>query len=183
MSISKYTLKNEEIMQEYTKKSEQFSLKNFINGLEYEFNEYNDEELIFTLKGIDVAIANTLRRIMIAEVPTMAIENVIIYQNTSIIPDEVLAHRLGLIPILANPSDFNYKTETEHSTDTSIKFKLNIKCKKEGEKIIDSEVYSNHLEWIPFDQKQNKLIPKPRPVDKDILIAKLAPGQVIIIRK
>lgn len=38
-----------------------------------------------------------------SEVPTLAIENVTIYQNTSIIPDEVLAHRLGLIPILADP--------------------------------------------------------------------------------
>jgi DNA-directed RNA polymerase I and III subunit RPAC1 len=46
---------------------------------------------------------------MIAEIPTMAIETVIINQNTSIIPDEVLAHRLGLIPILADANDFEEK--------------------------------------------------------------------------
>ena len=36
----------------------------------------------------------------------MAIEKVHIYQNTSLIPDEVLAHRLGLIPIKADPRNF-----------------------------------------------------------------------------
>ena len=36
----------------------------------------------------------------------MAIEKVFLYQNTSLIPDEVLAHRLGLIPIKADPSKF-----------------------------------------------------------------------------
>lgn len=63
----------------------------------------------FDLKGVDAPIANALRRIMIAEVPTMAIHKVYIYQNTSIIADEVLAHRLGLIPILADPRLFTDK--------------------------------------------------------------------------
>ncbi len=40
------------------------------------------------------------------KVPTMAIEKVFIHNNTSIVQDEVLAHRFGLIPIKANPRDF-----------------------------------------------------------------------------
>jgi len=43
------------------------------------------------------------------QVPTMAIEKVFIYNNTSIVQDEVLAHRLGLIPIKADPRLFEYK--------------------------------------------------------------------------
>lgn len=39
----------------------------------------------------------------------MAIETVYILNNTSIIPDEVLSHRLGLIPILADPRKFEYR--------------------------------------------------------------------------
>jgi DNA-directed RNA polymerase I and III subunit RPAC1 len=55
-----------------------------------------DAEMVeFEMEGISPAIANAFRRILIAEVPTMAIEKVFIVNNTSIIQDEVFAHRLG----------------------------------------------------------------------------------------
>ena len=57
--------------------------------------------------GVDASIANALRRVLLAEVPSMAIEKVFINNNTSIIQDEVLAHRLGLVPIKADPRGFN----------------------------------------------------------------------------
>ena len=44
------------------------------------------------------------------QVPTIAIEKVFIYNNTSIIQDEVLAHRLGLIPLKADPRLFEYRS-------------------------------------------------------------------------
>lgn len=47
------------------------------------------------------------------QVPTMAIEKVFIYNNTSIVQDEVLAHRLGLIPIKADPRLFEFKNTGE----------------------------------------------------------------------
>lgn len=45
------------------------------------------------------------------QVPSMAIEKVHIYNNTSLLQDEVLAHRLGLIPLRADPRNFEYKPE------------------------------------------------------------------------
>lgn len=47
----------------------------------------------------------------------MAIEKVMIFNNTSIIQDEVLAHRLGLIPIMADPKAFEYKAQGLQSVD------------------------------------------------------------------
>lgn len=42
--------------------------------------------MVFDMVGVDPAIANALRRILLAEVPTMAIEHVFIKNNTSIMP-------------------------------------------------------------------------------------------------
>ncbi len=61
--------------------------------------EEKDNTLRFLLKGTGHAYANALRRAMMAEVPAMAIEDVIVIENTSVLYDEVIAHRLGLIPI------------------------------------------------------------------------------------
>jgi DNA-directed RNA polymerases I and III subunit RPAC1 len=53
----------------------------------------SDEVVEFDLQGVAANFANALRRILLSEVPTMAFETVFFHQNTSIIPDEVLAHR------------------------------------------------------------------------------------------
>lgn len=67
--------------------------------------EHSLTQIKFELTGIDLSIANALRRIMISEVPTMAIDLVTINSNTSVLHDEYLVHRLGLIPINSMNSD------------------------------------------------------------------------------
>ena len=59
----------------------------------------------FELRGVDLPIANALRRIIIAEVPTMAVDLVTINANTSVLHDEYLVHRLGLIPMNSTMSE------------------------------------------------------------------------------
>jgi DNA-directed RNA polymerase I and III subunit RPAC1 len=61
----------------------------------------------------------------------MAIEHIYIKQNTSIIQEEVLSHRLGLIPIKADPRNFEYRTGPNKATDSdTIVFSLNVSCTK-----------------------------------------------------
>jgi DNA-directed RNA polymerase subunit D len=59
--------------------------------------EKNDNKLVFTLSGVTHAYANTLRRLMLGEVPTMAIDEIVFEKNDSILYDEIVAHRLGLV--------------------------------------------------------------------------------------
>ena len=75
-----------------------FSLESFRRDFRVTVRSLTEVELAFDLVGIDAALANAFRRILLAEVPTMAIEKVFILNNTSMIQDEVLAQRLALFP-------------------------------------------------------------------------------------
>lgn len=77
-----------------------------IDGLKVSKNK-----LKFTLKDSDYSTANALRRAFITEIPTMAIDEIDIYENTSTMFDEYIAHRIGLIPIITNLKDYDEKSE------------------------------------------------------------------------
>lgn len=67
---------------------------------------------------LDILLVGGLTLVLLSqsrfpEVPTMAVEKVFVYNNTSIVQDEILAHRLGLIPIRADPRLFEYRNQGE----------------------------------------------------------------------
>ena len=64
--------------------------------------QYTEDTIQILVTGLDIPLANSLRRIMIADVPTWAIELVQFKLNTTVIHDEMLAHRLGLIPLTSS---------------------------------------------------------------------------------
>ena len=88
-----------------------FNPKEFCKKLQTVVISLNSLDIEFDLVGYDPAMVNALRRILLSDVPTMAIEKVHMYQNTSIMQDEVLAHRLGLLPLTADPRLFNYPSK------------------------------------------------------------------------
>ncbi len=67
------------------------------------------EGVEFVLGGATVSFANALRRTMISGVPVLAIDWVDIEQNTSAVFDEILAQRMGLIPLSFDPSKFSFQ--------------------------------------------------------------------------
>jgi len=130
---------------------------------------------------------------MIAEVPTVAIEHVFIVNNTSIIQDEVLSHRLGLVPLAIDPRKLEWKGKDEDPTEkNTIVLKLHVVCRRLPDGSIENErVYSNQLQWLShgsdlpdetntrFSTDQKSMFDNVSTVNDDILIAKLRPGQTI----
>ncbi|RMZ85047.1 hypothetical protein DV738_g8, partial [Chaetothyriales sp. CBS 135597] len=175
-----------------------WSLDRFRDGLSIEFHQNDYAEAVFSLVGVDAAIANAFRRILLAEVPTLAIEKVYVKNNTSVIADEVLAHRLGLIPLrgdidaLESMKWFVAKNEQENfegmeRTDyNTVVLKLDVTCTEKARARADADpvdryhhrhVYARDLVWEPIGDRQ-KSWPEPiAPAYPDIVIAKLRPGQ------
>jgi hypothetical protein len=75
--------------------------KSYARKPEVEVRRITDDYGEFVLRGTDVSMANALRRVMIAEVPTIAIDLVEFENNTTVLNDEFLAHRLGLVPLVS----------------------------------------------------------------------------------
>jgi DNA-directed RNA polymerase subunit D len=61
--------------------------------------EDSAENTALQLEGIDRTYANAIRRFCISEVPSMAIDDVVILENSSVLYDEILSHRLGMVPL------------------------------------------------------------------------------------
>jgi DNA-directed RNA polymerase subunit D len=59
----------------------------------------SEDTIRFLIEGVDTAFTNALRRAMVAEVPTMTIEDIFYFDNSSLVSDEVLANRLGFTPL------------------------------------------------------------------------------------
>lgn len=89
-------------------------------------------DMEFDLIGVDASMANALRRILLAEVPTIAIEKVWILINSSIIQDEVLAHRVGLIPIKVDPNKLEYVVKDDETVADTLVFHYDVQCESRG---------------------------------------------------
>ncbi len=79
--------------------------------MEIAFSRLDERVAKFTLSGVSTSFANMFRRAMISEVPTLAIEDVRIYDNTSVLFDEMLTHRLGLIPLRTDLKRYALRSE------------------------------------------------------------------------
>jgi DNA-directed RNA polymerase subunit D len=121
----------------------------------------------FVLSDVTPAFANALRRIIMSEVPVMAIDDVMILENNSVMYDEILAHRLGLIPVTTDPT-YNLPEECTCKSELGCE-----KCRASFSLEIEAQdpvevVYSSHL------KPEN---PDVKPVSEKIPIVKLTRGQ------
>jgi len=135
--------------------------------MEVKVIERDENSIRFTLSKVSPAFANALRRAMIGEVESMAIENVIVLENNSVMYDEILAHRLGLIPLSGDTEGYVSPDECDCKSELGCS-KCRVSFTLEAEATDDTiTVYSGDLKSED---------PHVKPVVDKIPIVKLAPG-------
>ena len=70
--------------------------------MEIEVRSQSDDEMVFIVRDAEVPFINAIRRVAMVNVPKIAIEDVNIIRNDSAMFNEVLAHRLGLTPLVSD---------------------------------------------------------------------------------
>ena len=118
----------------------------------------DDKKISVKIKGVSLHYANALRRICLNGIPVFAIDTVDILENTSVLPDEGIAHTLALIPL---------KTELDAGDEPNSRVML----------ALDSEATENTKVVTSAElQSQDQVV---KPVSNQIPIVHLAPGQHI----
>ena len=157
-------------------------------------------EIKFILSETDASVANALRRIMIGEVPTLAIDLVEFHENTTVLNDEYIAHRLGLIPLRYQPTDslkgkdcqdvFSPHYECvcyDRCPRCSVEFELDVSYKVTGEEdvlapltVTSKDLISNNesvqpAHFLSAEEQEDTQ-------DEGISIVKMGPGQRLKIK-
>lgn len=176
------TIEEEQAIEKLTRKSH-------ISEVTLQPNDENSMTIQFV--NTDASVMNAIRRVAISEVPTMAIETVLVYENTSPLAEEYISHRLGLIPLVAEDvDDFVYLRSCTCNVEggcekCAVKYTISeyndstVDCDVTSHnmtsKINPSHVYPiNHPSLLNATQGESA---GNKDSEHGIVIAKLAPGQ------
>ena len=132
--------------------------------------DLDDEKIRFTLDGVDVAFANALRRTMISDVPCMAIDDLFIFDNSSVVHDEVLAHRIGLIPLKTDLDNYVLPGVCECQSELGCE-----KCRVVLTLEVDSEAGTRTVTSGDFVSVDPNVVP----ASMGIPLTKIATGQTV----
>ncbi|MDQ6865621.1 MAG: DNA-directed RNA polymerase subunit D, partial [Thermoproteota archaeon] len=139
-----------------------------MTSISAEVLERTDERIVIKFNNISRQYTNAIRRMAICEVPTLAIDDVVILENSSVMHDEAVAHRLGLIPLRTEldrfvmPQDCDCKS-TLGCSKCRVLLVLDSEAMEKTKIVTSGELLS-----------EDELV---KPVSKDIPIVVLAPAQ------
>ncbi len=130
----------------------------------------NEVSLRLLIEGTNTAFMNTLRRTVISEVPSMAIDDVVIIENSSALQDEFLAHRIGLVPLKTDLETYNLPEKCECKSE----FGCNL-CRVSLVLDMAAEDHTITIYSGDFKSENSAIVP----VSEKIPITKLAPEQKV----
>ncbi len=122
------------------------------------------------LKGIPLVYANALRRVCLNGVPIFSIDTVDIIENSSVLADEGIAHRLGMIPLITDLSRFVEPSKCECHSETGCSNCRVMLVLDSGETDTTRTVMSSEI------TSEDETV---KPISDKIPVVTLAPGQKI----
>ncbi|KAK8561310.1 hypothetical protein V6N13_149516 [Hibiscus sabdariffa] len=150
--------------------------------------ELKDDYAKFELRDTDASVANALRRVMIAEVPTIAIDLVEIEVNSSVLNDEFIAHRLGLIPLTSERAmSMRFSRDCDACDGDgqcefcSVEFHLRAKCMSDQTlDVTSNDLYSSDHTVVPVNFTDSAGYDSSE--QRGVIIVKLRRGQELRLR-
>ncbi len=126
--------------------------------MEIKVLEKTDVNARLLIQGVDVSYVNALRRVITSEVPCMAIDDVVILENSSIIQDETIAHRLGLVPLKTDLDSYNLPEDCQCKSEFGcnlcrVTLTLDAQAKEGTRSVYSGELISENKDVVPVSDK------------------------------
>jgi len=135
-----------------------------------EIVEESENRIIVKLKGIPIQYANALRRICLSGVPTFAIDDVVMIENSSVLADEGVTHRLAMMPLRTDLSRFVEPSACDCHSELGCSRCRVLLMLDSGNSDTTRTITSQDL------SSEDEVV---KPVNPNIPIVALAPGQKI----
>jgi DNA-directed RNA polymerase subunit D len=120
--------------------------------------EKDETNIRIVVRDADVPLMNALRRIGLAEVPAMAIDEIVMIENSSILQDEMIAHRFGLVPLKTDLDDYNLPEDCECKSEFGcsqcrVTLTLNAESTEGTRTVYSGELVSENPSIVPVAEK------------------------------